>query len=116
MARTCVWRFEQFDEVEAADRLHWVFSKRQCMHCEHPACVSACPVSALEKLDSGAVVYHANKCIGCRYCMVACPFSVPRVDFYDFLPEITNCTFCVDRQSEGMVPACCKACPIGTTP
>jgi len=103
----------QFDEVETNNKLHWVFSKRQCMHCEHPACVSACPVQALYKTESGAVVYDAEKCIGCRYCMVACPFSVPRVDWYDVLPEITKCTFCTDRQAEGMIPACCKACPTG---
>jgi formate dehydrogenase iron-sulfur subunit len=105
------WSLIQFDEVETGERLNWVFTKRQCMHCEHPACVSACPVQALHKLDSGAVVYDAAKCIGCRYCMVACPFSVPRIDWYEVLPVITKCTFCSDRQAEGMEPACCKSCP-----
>jgi len=107
------WSLIQFDEVETGDKLHWVFTKRQCMHCEHPACVSACPVQALHKLDSGAVVYDAEKCIGCRYCMVACPFSVPRIDWYKVFPVIAKCTFCSDRQAEGMIPACCKACPTG---
>jgi len=105
------WSLIQFSEVEDNNKLHWIFPKRQCMHCLHPACVSACPVQALHKLDSGPVVYDAGKCIGCRYCMVACPFSVPRIDFGEFLPEITKCTFCADRQSEGMEPACVKACP-----
>ncbi len=106
------WSLMQFNEVEDdSGKLHWVFAKRQCMHCVHPACVSACPVTALHKLDDGPVVYEEDKCIGCRYCMVACPFNVPRIDFYETLPEITKCTFCADRQSEGMEPACVKACP-----
>jgi formate dehydrogenase iron-sulfur subunit len=106
------WTLTQFNEVvDESGKLHWVFAKRQCMHCLHPACVSACPVQALHKLDSGPVVYDEEKCIGCRYCMVACPFNVPRIDFNEFLPEITKCTFCADRQAEGMEPACVKACP-----
>jgi formate dehydrogenase iron-sulfur subunit len=105
------WSLIQFDEVEFFGKLNWVFSKRQCMHCEHPACVSACPVQALHKLDEGPVVYEADRCIGCRYCMVACPFHVPRIDFYELLPPIKKCTFCVDRVSEGLEPACVKACP-----
>jgi formate dehydrogenase iron-sulfur subunit len=105
------WSLIQFNEVEYNGDLHWVFAKRQCMHCLHPACVSACPVQALHKLDNGPVVYDKEKCIGCRYCMVACPFNVPRIDFYKFLPVITKCTFCAGRQSEGLEPACVKACP-----
>jgi formate dehydrogenase iron-sulfur subunit len=105
------WSLIQFNEVESGDSLHWVFTKRQCMHCEHPACVSACPVSALEKLDSGPVIYHAENCIGCRYCMIACPFHVPRVNWDKVFPLIKKCTFCADRQENGMEPACVKACP-----
>jgi len=106
------WSLMQFNEVvDAAGVLHWVFAKRQCMHCLHPACASACPVQALHKLENGPVVYDAHKCIGCRYCMVACPFNVPRIDFHSFLPEITKCTFCADRQAQGLEPACVKACP-----
>jgi formate dehydrogenase iron-sulfur subunit len=106
------WSLVQFNEVkDESGSLHWVFAKRQCMHCLHPTCVSVCPVQALHKLDNGPVVYDKNKCIGCRYCMVACPFNVPRIDFFKFLPVITKCTFCADRQSEGLEPACVKACP-----
>jgi formate dehydrogenase iron-sulfur subunit len=105
------WSLIRFDEVEYRSKLKWVFTKRQCMHCVHPACASACPVSALEKLPDGPVVYDAKKCIGCRYCMLACPFNVPRVNWSEVLPEIKKCTFCADRQSNGMEPACVKACP-----
>jgi formate dehydrogenase iron-sulfur subunit len=89
------------------------FCKYQCMHCNHPACVSACPVSALQKLEEGPVVYDVNKCIGCRYCMVACPFHIPRVHWDRALPEINKCTFCADRQAQGLEPACAEACPTG---
>jgi formate dehydrogenase iron-sulfur subunit len=89
------------------------FRKYQCMHCEHPACVSACPVQALHKLDEGPVVYDAEKCIGCRYCMVACPFHIPRIDWNDVLPEICKCTFCANRIDDGLIPACAEACPVG---
>ena len=105
------WSLIRFDEVEHSGQVKWVFTKRQCMHCVHPACASACPVSALEKLPDGPVVYDAKKCIGCRYCMLACPFNVPRVNWSEVLPEIKKCTFCADRQADGMEPACVKACP-----
>jgi formate dehydrogenase iron-sulfur subunit len=90
-----------------------LFRKYQCMHCVHPACVSACPVQALTKREDGPVVYDANKCIGCRYCMVACPFQVPRIDWNEVLPVIAKCTFCADRIADGLTPACAAACPVG---
>jgi Fe-S-cluster-containing dehydrogenase component len=89
------------------------FVKLQCMHCEHPACVSACPVQALYKLDDGPVVYDAEKCIGCRYCMTACPFHVPRIDWNEVLPEIKKCDLCADRVDDGLPPACAEVCPVG---
>lgn len=88
------------------------FRKYQCMHCVHPACVSACPVQALSKSKDGPVVYDASKCIGCRYCMVACPFRVPRIDWNKTLPVIAKCTFCADRIMHGQIPACAEACPV----
>ncbi len=106
------WSLIRFDEVEESDgKLHWVFTKRQCMHCEHPACASVCTVGAFHKLDTGPVVYNPHKCIGCRYCQYACPFGVPRFEWDKALGLISKCTFCVDRQAEGMEPACVKACP-----
>jgi len=86
--------------------------KIQCMHCLHPACVSACIVGALKKEASGAVTYDAGKCIGCRYCMVACPFQIPAYEYKNVLtPTVRKCTFCADRLAKGEKPACIELCP-----
>ena len=100
-----------FNELEQEGALSWTFAKRQCMHCEHPGCASACTVGALHKTADGPVVYDAAKCIGCRYCQYACPFDVPAYEWDEVLGLIGKCDFCVDRQGEGMEPACVKACP-----
>jgi formate dehydrogenase iron-sulfur subunit len=89
------------------------FVKNQCMHCIEPACVSVCPVGALEKLDSGPVIYHSERCIGCRYCMAACPFGIPKTQWEKTWPLIQKCDFCADRQANGEQPACSEACPTG---
>ena len=107
------WTFPELNEIEADGQRHKVFVKQQCMHCVDPACVSACPVGALQKLDSGPVVYDCTRCIGCRYCMVACPFGIPKFEWEEPLPRIRKCTFCVDRQEDGLEPACAAACPTG---
>ena len=87
--------------------------KQQCMHCDHPACVSACIVGAFSKQDSGAVVWDTSKCIGCRYCMVACPFQVPTFDFDKAIqPMVHKCDFCWERQKQGQLPACVEICPV----
>ena len=103
----------RFTELEQDGRLHWVFTKLQCMHCEHPACVEACIVGALEKRPDGAVTYDDRKCIGCRYCQVACPFGIPSFEWDKPMPWIRKCTFCYDRQSGGLKPACVTTCPTG---
>ncbi len=90
-----------------------VFIKRQCMHCVHPGCASACTVGALKKTKEGPVVYDAAKCIGCRYCQYACPFSVPAYDWQNPLGLIHKCELCKERLSEGEQPACVAACPTG---
>jgi formate dehydrogenase iron-sulfur subunit len=105
------WSLIRFDEVAEGDQLHWVFSKLQCMHCEHPGCAAACPVGALEKTPQGPVIYHDARCIGCRYCQVACPFHVPTFQWDRPVPFIRKCTFCADRVGQGIEPACVKACP-----
>lgn len=91
-----------------------IFTKHQCMHCRDAACVSACIVGALSKDASGAVRYDAWKCIGCRYCMAACPFQVPAYEYDNALtPQVRKCTFCYStRLSKGLTPACVQACPM----
>ncbi len=87
--------------------------KLQCMHCDHPACVSACIVGAFSKQENGSVIWDNDKCIGCRYCMVACPFQVPSFEYEKALdPRITKCDFCFDRTKDGKLPACVDICPV----
>src|SRR6202142_2020924 len=88
------------------------FVRRMCMHCQDPACASACLVGALKKTAAGPVTYDASKCIGCRYCLVACPFSVPRYQWTKLVPYVTKCDLCAGRQSKGQPPACVEACPV----
>ena len=87
--------------------------KVQCMHCDHPACVSACIVGALSKEANGAIIWDTDKCIGCRYCMVACPFQIPAFEYSKALdPRILKCDFCFERRTTGLLPACVDACPV----
>jgi formate dehydrogenase iron-sulfur subunit len=91
-----------------------MYVKANCLHCLHPACVSACLVGALRKQPNGAVTYDAWKCMGCRYCMVACPFDIPRYEYDNALtPQVRKCTFCSDEGNpyKGDTPACVQACP-----
>ena len=86
--------------------------KVQCMHCEKPACVSACIVGAFTKHPEGPVTWDSDKCIGCRYCLVACPFQVPSFEYSKALqPKIMKCDFCFERTKEGKLPACVEVCP-----
>ncbi len=89
------------------------YVKRQCMHCLDPACASACLAKALEKTAAGPVVYHPERCLGCRYCMVACQFDVPKFEFQSANPYISKCSFCAERQADGLPPACASVCPSG---
>ena len=89
--------------------------KIQCMHCDHPACVSACIVGAFSKKENGSVVWDTDKCIGCRYCMVACPFQIPSFEYDKALnPQIRKCDFCFERTKQGLLPACVDICPVET--
>jgi formate dehydrogenase iron-sulfur subunit len=89
--------------------------RRLCMHCQEPTCASVCPVGALHKTASGPVVYDASICLGCRYCIQACPFSVPRYEWSSLAPRVRKCTFCADRLAAGKINACAEACPTGAT-
>jgi formate dehydrogenase iron-sulfur subunit len=89
--------------------------RRLCMNCAQPACASVCPVGALRKTGIGPVIYDEKRCIGCRYCMAACPFSVPKYEWGKLLPRIRKCTMCADRVAAGQQTACAQICPTGAT-
>jgi Fe-S-cluster-containing dehydrogenase component len=91
-----------------------VHVKTQCMHCFEPACASACLVGAYRKTPEGPVVYDDSACIGCRYCMVACPFSMPAYTYDNAAsPVVRKCMMCFERITrEKLMPACAKICPV----
>lgn len=91
------------------------FVRKMCMHCEQPACASACLVGALHKTEFGPVVYDKKKCVGCRYCMIACPQSVPRYEWSKLAPYMKKCDMCYERVSQGQPTACAEACPVQAT-
>ena len=91
------------------------FVRKQCRHCIEPACMSVCPVKAFSKTPEGAVVYDPKRCIGCRYCMMACPFGIPRYDWDKSVPYVQKCTLCAPRIAKGEHPACTTACPTKAT-
>lgn len=95
--------------ILARPEKHYV--RKQCRHCLDPACASACPVGALHKTKEGAVVYDSAKCLGCRYCMMACPYGIPRYDWDRAVPYVRKCSLCHDRIKAGQQPACTEACP-----
>lgn len=91
------------------------YVRRLCMHCNEPTCVSACLVGAFTKSETGAVLYDESKCIGCRYCMQACPFEVPRYEWTSLSPRIQKCKMCHERVAAGGATACAEACPAEAT-
>ncbi len=86
-----------------------------CRHCVEPSCVSVCPVGALVKRDDGAVVYDKSICLGCRYCMIGCPFRVPKFEWHSAAPRIRKCILCAPRLERGLPTACAEACPTEAT-
>jgi len=89
-----------------------VYRKQQCNHCLEPACASACFVGAFVKDKTGAVSHDASKCVGCRYCMIACPFEIPTYEYHDpITPRVRKCTMCQPRIEEGKLPGCVEDCP-----
>lgn len=92
------------------------FIKQHCLHCLDPSCASVCPVGALYKdKQSGVVAYDAKKCIGCRYCQVACPFGIPKFEWEQTSPKIVKCQLCRHRMAQGGYAACCEYCPTGAS-
>lgn len=125
--------FHELLDDNAPGGLRYIFSMRRCLHCLEPACASACPTTALSPQPDGPVTYDASKCIGCRYCIWACPWGVPTAEWNSFAPKIQKCTHCADRSDQPVplarngqalvesekkryqetitTPACVKACP-----
>ena len=89
--------------------------RHQCFHCEEPACASVCPVGALKKTADGPVTYDVSLCMGCRYCMMACPFRIPTYEWTSVTPRVRKCIMCADRVAAGKPTACSEACPTGAT-
>ncbi len=92
------------------------FLRHHCRHCLDPSCVSVCIVGAMKKTPEGPVIYDRDICIGCRYCMIACPWEIPRYSWEDRVPYIQKCNLCYERVTrEGKIPACAEACPTQAT-
>lgn len=87
-----------------------VFVPRRCMHCNQPGCAAACLVKAMKKRKEGHVTWGLN-CMGCRLCMISCPFDIPKFEYNKAIPTIQKCNLCYGRFLKGLVPGCVEACP-----
>jgi len=125
--------YHELPDEKAPGGLHYLFTMRRCLHCLEPACASACPTTALQRRADGPVIYDSGQCIGCRYCIWACPWGVPTAEWDSLAPKIQKCTHCADRSDQPVplsrngqalseeeskqyrndivTPACVKACP-----
>lgn len=104
------WILVRFTEVETGGRLRWLIRKDACLHCGEPGCLYACPApGAVVQYENGIVDFDRESCIGCRYCIAACPFGIPR--FEPGTGKALKCNLCVDRVANGLEPACVKTCP-----
>lgn len=106
------WTVVQFKAVkDKQGEPVWRFVKQQCFHCQEPACASACFAKAFQKTKEGPVIYYPHLCVGCRYCMVACPFNVPKYEWEKSFPLVTKCMMCNTKVEKGEAPACVSVCP-----
>ena len=101
----------KFKDYQKHGQNEFAFYKEMCMHCNEPACASVCPVGAFVKTAEGPVTYKADRCIGCRFCMMACPFGVPKYEWSKAFPLVKKCTGCYSRIKSDLQPACATACP-----
>lgn len=109
---TTTWSRVTFRETELDGRLTWLFRTERCMHCTDASCVNVCPTGAAHH-EGEFVVIDPEWCVGCGYCVTACPFNVPRLGHEPEKGSARKCRFCLDRVSEGLEPACAKTCPTG---
>jgi Fe-S-cluster-containing dehydrogenase component len=100
---TTISRFEVGDEE--------IYVKKQCMHCNQPACATACPTKALLKTEEGPVIWRGDKCMGCRFCMISCPYDIPKFEYDSPNPRIMKCVMCWEKLNEGEIPECVANCP-----
>lgn len=106
------WTLIRFQEhVDSKGTLKWLFRKDGCMHCTDAACVKVCPTGALHYTEFGSVGLKEDLCIGCKNCVAACPFEVPR--YNESTDRITKCDLCQTRLQAGRLPACVLSCPTG---
>jgi formate dehydrogenase beta subunit len=106
------WNLIKFKEVENDGNMQWLMRKDQCMHCEEPGCLIACPADgAIVQYTNGIVDFNQANCIGCQYCLSGCPFNIPK--FNQETKKVYKCTLCSDRVGAGLEPACIKSCPTG---
>jgi formate dehydrogenase iron-sulfur subunit len=111
--RTTAGAYTVVNKYDDQSNTRPLFRKNQCYHCFEPACASACFVKAFKKTRTGAVTYDPNVCVGCRYCMIACPFGIPAYEYEKALtPRVTKCTMCYPRIINGQLPGCVEACPM----
>jgi len=88
-----------------------IYVKKQCMHCNQPACAAACLTKAMLKTEEGPVIWREDKCMGCRFCMLSCPFNIPAFEYEKPVPSIVKCHLCFEALKEGDEPACVETCP-----
>ena len=105
------WTLIRFQEIADKDSVRWLFRKDGCMHCTDAACVKACPSGALYHSDMGTVGINHERCIGCKECVTACPFDIPRYD--RATDKVYKCDLCLTRIQAALEPSCVKACPTG---
>ena len=102
------WTMIKFYEQKKSTGLEWHFRKHCCLHCGDPGCMKACPNDAIRKAENGAVIRVEENCVGCEYCVPHCPFGIPKVD--PKTEKMQKCSFCFDRISNGLQPACSRTC------
>ncbi|MEW6218692.1 MAG: hydrogenase 2 operon protein HybA [Thermodesulfobacteriota bacterium] len=114
----CMIRAFRHGSGLAKDRAEngYSFVKSHCLHCLDPACAAVCPVAAFSKDPrTGVVSYRPERCIGCRYCQMACPFGIPRFQWGSAKPKLVKCQLCHHRYGTGGYAACCEFCPTGAS-